>query len=469
LGRKLAWGVGGANDYLISMAVYSLVTPIFNVYLGLDVRLVGLAIAIPRLVDAFSDPIIGHLSDNTRSRWGRRRPWMLAGALLSAVLIVLLWLPDKSWSPAWQFGWLLAIMMLYFPIAYSMYSIPYNAMGFDLTDDYDERTRVLTWRFYFGLSVALLMSWLYKIVRLPYFGGDEMAGSRVVSYVLAALFIAVALVPILLVPERAERQNLPKAKMAGSLMEISKNRSFLVLALANLLLKCGIYLVGSFLFYINLYYIGGGGEAGKDVAASVGGWSGMIQMGIGLLSMPLFVWISRHTGKKSSVVFGLWGAAAGYLTLWWAMTPAHPYLQLLPFLFIGLMLNGCWVLIESIMADVCDEDELRTGQRREGTYWSVLMWSDKVAMALVTFLGAVLLSWAGYVEGPEQTPETMFNIRLMFVVLQAGGLFAGGLLLLVAFPLTRARAADVRSQLAARKETAKVVPAGAGVATVPAT
>lgn len=136
------------------------------------------------------------------------------------------------------------------------------------------------------------------------------------------------------------------------------------------------------------------------------------------------------------------------------MTPAQPYLLLLPFLFIGLMLNGCWVLIESIKADVCDEDELHTGLRREGTYWAVLMRSDKVAMALVTLLGAILLKWAGYVEGPRQTPEAMFNIRFMFVALQAGGLFAGGLLLLLAFPLTRARAAEIHAVLLERKALA---------------
>jgi hypothetical protein len=194
------WGVGAMADYMLFVSFNALLLPIYTTGFGLSPVLVGWALMLPRVFDALVDPVIGHVSDNLRTRWGRRRPFLLGAALLGAVLVMTLWWPSRDWPPALQFAHLLANSILLF-VCYGAFSMTHQALGYELSDDYHVRTRVMAVRaFYFSLA-ALAGGWLYWLALRPVFG-DEITGIRWVSAGMALVVAGAGLVPVLACRER---------------------------------------------------------------------------------------------------------------------------------------------------------------------------------------------------------------------------------------------------------------------------
>src|SRR5664280_1400247 len=133
-----AYGAGGIIPIALFNVAGILVGLMGNISLGLSAFWLGFILIIPRLWDAFTDPIIGHLSDNTRSRWGRRRPWMVCGALLSALIAVLMWYPPTSLGPVTANAFVVTMFVLLYTLGYSLFTIPYTAQGYELSTDYSE-------------------------------------------------------------------------------------------------------------------------------------------------------------------------------------------------------------------------------------------------------------------------------------------------------------------------------------------
>jgi len=173
----LALSFGSLGSCYVLFSINNLAFPIYNLALGVSAVKLGWAMALPRVIDAFFDPLIGWLSDNTRSRWGRRKPYIVAGAFPLALFTVLLWLPPSKAGPDVIFWYFLVISIFYY-LAYSVCVVPLSALGFELSNDYNERTRIMGWGSIIALLGGLSTPWLYKLTLLPVFGGDEVAGVR---------------------------------------------------------------------------------------------------------------------------------------------------------------------------------------------------------------------------------------------------------------------------------------------------
>ena len=152
---------GVANNYMANV-LPMLALPVFSVGLGVEAWKVGLALAIPRMWDAITDPIIGHLSDSCQSRWGRRRPFILAGAIAVFATYSLLWLPSPSWGPDAIFWWFMATSFLYYT-ATTVFAIPYIAIGYEIAADSVERAKLMTFRSVIGSIFGLAMPWIYAM------------------------------------------------------------------------------------------------------------------------------------------------------------------------------------------------------------------------------------------------------------------------------------------------------------------
>ena len=181
-------------------AVVALILPIYNIGFGVSAIWLGIATAIPRFLDAFVDPWMGNVSDNTQSRWGRRRPYMLGGLIVCSILFPLLWMPPFA-GEVGRLAWFFTIYVL-FTLAYTAFVVPYTALGIELTTDYDERTRVLAWRMFLGLIGGLAVPWLYKLSRLDVLGGSETAGIQIVGIGVGVAMLIFGLPPVLFVKER---------------------------------------------------------------------------------------------------------------------------------------------------------------------------------------------------------------------------------------------------------------------------
>jgi GPH family glycoside/pentoside/hexuronide:cation symporter len=437
LTRRIAWGIGGLADNFMMNTMILLAMPIYNIALGMSPALLGMALFIPRFIDAIADPLMGNISDNTRSRWGRRRPYILIGAVLSAVLLPLLWMPP-SHSEKVMF-WYFLIMGIIYSIAYTVFVIPYTALGYELSNDYDERTRVLAWRMYIGLVAGLSLPWLYKLCLLPVFGGDSVRGAQVVSLGIALVIIVSGTLPALLLREK------PTA------LEQKKIR---ILIITYIIIICGIFTSSALALYVNIYIVCNGDKA---QAASLYGISGTFQACASYISLPLITWVSTRWGKRHGMTTGLVLTAIGTLSLWFTMIPSAPYLQFVSFFVFGLGTQGCWLMVSSMVADICDEDELHTGLRREGVYGAVTSFALKLALAITALTSAATLALSGYdATLAEKThsidPLIAIKIKALYVGVQTLSIVIA-IVLFRCYPITRQRAEETRRILDERHAT----------------
>lgn len=442
LPRRLAWGLGGGADSFMMNGINQLVLPIYNVGLGLDALLVGLAQTIPRFIDALFDPLLGNISDNTRSRWGRRRPYIFAGAIGCAVCFAILWVPSRHWGQSALFAFLLAASILYY-LFYSLFIVPYTALGFELADDSNERTRVLAWRVYCSLAFGLSVPWLYKLALHPALGGNELAGMRIIGPVIGVVILLTGLAPAIFCRERTRALAQTKIHFLRATAHTFRNRPFLALVSLNFIVKLGLFAVGPLGFYLNVYYVCGGDKSG---AATLVGLGGTLMMLSGFVGLKLITWLSVTMGKRPAMALCLAVGTLAYLSFWWAYSPAHPWAQFAPTMVIGAALNGAWLLLSSMLADVCDEDEHETGLRREGMYGAVFSFMDKVGFAAAGILTGLVLKLAGYVDGQMPPEGVLWNMRMLFIVGQCGGLLLG-FAALAFYPLTAARMRELRAAL----------------------
>ncbi len=451
LSRKLIWGSGGAADNILYNGMNSLLLPIFNVGLGVDAVKLGFAIGLPRILDAITDPIIGNFSDNLRTRWGRRRPLIFLGVIFAALLVGLLFSPPRSFGPEELFWWFL-VVCAFFYVAYTFFMIPYSALGLEITDDYNERTRVLAWRPYMGLAVGLGIPWLYKLCFM--LGPNEAEGARSVGWIMAAAAIALGVIPALFLKERPQPAGAEKPlPLIKSLTTTFSNRAFLALTGCILCILLGMFMAGPLGLYLSLFYIF---EGNKEAAATFGGITGMVLLGAGFLGLPFGTWLSSHVGKRHAMILML-GLSTLFIGLtWWLFTPANPWLSVIPGFVTGFALNGCFLIGVSMLGDVCDADQLETGRRREGIYSASLEFGKKMAIALSTLLSGYLLATTGFDQKlAVQTTETVIALRLGYILVISLSLGISALCIWF-YPLTHSQASETRRQLDARAKIAQV-------------
>lgn len=474
-GQKLAWGIGGFPENLANSAILSLVYPIFNVAMGFSTVAIGLALSASRITDALNDPLVGNWTDNTRTRWGRRRPWMFAGAILMALFFALLWqLP--AWLPPlggaapeaalaspllakiglhtrpdlWMFGALFAVGVLFY-FSFTMFVIPYSGLGIELAEDYTDRTSLQTYRLVPSFVASLLVGWLYFWSQKAggWLGGNEVAGVRLVGALVAVAILLTALVPALFCRERfaGERPQEPIRLFAAVRLTMT-HRPFLMLMGSVFAVFVGLFFTFPLMTYIGIYHCCDGD---KLLAAKIGGVLTIVQTVGQFLAMPLIAWLNRFLDKKAILFGGLGLAIAGYVSSWWLFTPAHPWWQIIPVVISAWGLCSCWVVNGSFAADICDDDELRSGRRREGLYSAVFAFVYKTAIGLVAIASGALLAGVG-VKGQETSlpVEALTRVRLAYLAIPAVFLTLA-IASMACYPLTRRRVQEIQRELRARR------------------
>jgi GPH family glycoside/pentoside/hexuronide:cation symporter len=484
------WGLGGFTDAMIFYGVFSLVNTIYVNARGVNAVLVGLACAVSRLLDSFSDPVVGHLSDNTRSRWGRRRPWMLAGILICAAVTLLLWgapaaessrsaaavgAQESWWASAGRAigaGWgtflyLAGMITLLLAVGYTLFTIPHYAMGYEMTTDYDERTHLFKWRFVLFAAAGFLTPWLMPLCM--WFEGDRaqvLRGSEGVFPVaaIAAVIILATGIPSLFCKEKVIRERGPRVRFLAAARLTFGNRPFLLLLASNFVARFGMAITGVFFYYVFVYHIGRGEQLAGAALLAV--FFNTINAA-NFLAMAPIASLAGRIGKKPALLLLLAMSAVAYASLVFTFTSGdESFLRsglggsswtlfvhwptIVTAVLIGVFTNTMPMITNSMIADVCDYDELTSGSRREGFYGAVYTSTEKIAWSVSFAFQGILLVASGFDASlAQQAPETIRYWILALVITQPTG-FLIGVVILLFYPLSRARVGEIRAALEAR-------------------
>lgn len=456
---KAAYALGGTTDIFGHWLYNNFANPVFNVFLGLSPTQVSTVLGVSRLIDAFTDPLFGWISDNTRTRWGRRRPFILIGSVIAGVALPCLFLASPSWSTDKVFWFMLISACLYAPLI-SAYNMPYQSLGAELTPDYNERTSVLSWKAVIQKLSGMLLGVFWMIANFswwndPITGRTNVARGAVFAAAIAgALMIISGIANFVFVRERyyEKARVQAKVKVWDMIRSTFSCKPYLVLLGTALVYAIPTGLIGSLGFYIGTYYVFHGDMAAQSV---YGAWGGAAYALCGVAGVPVAAALAKRYGKPKALTYTLGAGLVAFGSSWWLYDPAHPWLSVVQTGLNGFSATGLWVVLPSMCIDVIDFDELESKQRREGAYSSVFSWVLKFGMSASMFIvGPLLDEVSGFDAklGGSQTPETIFAIRAMFTGIPVAALLVA-LVLIQLYPLTRDRMQQIRVELEARRGT----------------
>lgn len=446
---KLGYASGGMAVNLMANGVGALASMVLNIKLGMNPALVGILMAIPRLFDAFIGPTIGLISDNWHGRWGRRKPFMVAGALGAGVSYAALWWLTPGQSEMTYFWYFLAVSLVFFTFA-DLFSVPWGAMGLSLSADYHERTRLMTVNTLMSSVLLIGLAWLYALTQLPIFP-DSLVGTKVVTAGVGCLITLLALGSVFFCAEKnlqEEKREQTRAAKA-QLWSVVTNRPFLIISVVVLLMCLGVFSTMSLGGYVGIYYVFGGNEKSASVLL---GWNGTVWQVSSILLVGVIGAIAVRKGKRHTLILALFFTVAGNLLKWPCANPAHPWLFLIPPMFIAAGFCALWTLTASMLADVCDYEELRTGERNEGTLNAMYWWLNKLGVTAAFTLSGILLNLTGFdaTLGGAQSAKTIFLIRIFDAGIPALAVL-GAILLAFVYPISEQRAYEIRAELEKRR------------------
>lgn len=463
--QKIIYGLGAFVNNLLAAAIGGM-SIVLNLGLGMNPALVGLLGALPRLVDAFTDPLMGYVSDHTRSRWGRRRPYIFGGAIAAGLTFILLWQLPYGKSESYYF-WYFLIGCLAFYLAYTVFATPWVALGYELTPDYHERTRVMAVQSFMGQLAYLISPWFLWIMQYDLLFDDLVSGARGLAVIVGISVICVGILPAIFLRERfkdvalaelgeaAPRKSLLVA-LKHSMLDFFKGFAtalkfspFMKLCLATFMVFNGFMMVASFQSYVIIYYVFGGDQA---LGAEYAGWAGTVSAAGTFVVIFLVSWLSTKIGKRRAFFFSIGVSMVGYLLKWFCYTPEYPLLLLIPAPLIAFGLGGLFTLMGSMIADVCDLDELESHERREGMFGSIYWWVVKLGMAVALAVGGVLLNATGFdvALNGAQAESTLVLMRLFDIGIPLVA-SAIAIWMIATYPITEEKAHEVRKTLELRR------------------
>lgn len=465
-GQMIAYGLGSIVNNLLGAAI-GFMSIVLNVGLGMNPALVGLLQAIPRFTDSLTDPVMGYVSDKTRSRFGRRRPYIFIGALGVGLVFALMWQLPEGHSESFYFWFFLAGSIIFY-MFYTVFATPWVALGYELTSDYHERTRLMGVMNFMGQFAWITLPWFYAIMENDRLFSDSVEGARTLAIVIGIFVAVVGIMPAIFLREKfiagdddSDEEKVPLlvglknnvAMFMKGLVTTLKQREFLKLCAGTFFLFNGIMLVGAFSSYIMIFYVSGGDN---DMGAQYMGIYGTINTIATLLAIVVVTWLSSRLGKRMTFMLATAVTLVGSLLKWFCYDPMVPWKILLVAPLMAVGMGALFTLMGSMVADVCDLDELETGERREGMFGSIYWWMVKLGMALAFFLSGYLLNATGFdvALGGAQTASTFFWMKVYDVLIPA---VAAGLSIwaVASFKITEEKSEEIREQLDARRAAAE--------------
>jgi len=458
-GQKVAFGLGMLANQMFPAAL-----GIFMVVLVQDLGFPGWMWSaiyfFPRIFDSLTDPIMGYISDNTRSVWGRRRHYVFIGAIVMGIAFVTMWQLYRENGVEYNFYYFMAWSFIFY-LGLTLFSVPYVAMGYEMSDDFHERTNIMAIAQWIGQWAWVIAPWFWVIMYDQGWFPNADTATRSLALWVGIACALLAMVPAIFIKSKSTKDDdslepLTLRGMGGSLMQIFdgfkqafQSVPFRKLCISTFLIFNAFNTVAAFSFFIVVYHLFDGDAGAAGVWPTLFGCLGALFTTF--LVIPTVAWLSKKLGKKRAFLLSQGISVFGYILLWLLFIPGKPYMFIFALPFFSFGIGSLFTLMMSMTADVCDLDELNSGKRREGIFGAIYWWMVKFGFAIAGGLSGLIISYVGLTPGAAEQPEgAVTGLRLFFSgVPMLGTLIA--MFVMRNYDLDEARAHEIQAELARRK------------------
>jgi glycoside/pentoside/hexuronide:cation symporter, GPH family len=444
LGTKIIYAIGGLGNAIGPGTIIPFWYTFFLTDIArLDLRLVSFFWVIVTIWDAIINPITGYLSDRTRSRWGRRRPYLLFGAIPFGLFFILLWFIPPFQNQIHLFLYFLITYILY-GTASTVVTCPLAALAPELTQDHDERTSLIMYEMSVTMLASILVPVIFSIFILPMYPDRDPGAYQLLALICGIGFIFTSLIPFFTLREKPVLLQKKFLSSKETLQSMLKNKPYHYAPLIYVFGWMSVSVVTTLFAYYFIYWIG----MGVDEVS-------MLQAGIIMaasLLLPAVFWLSRRFEKKTAYIIAA-GSWAVLLLATLLIPQGAKSLAYIVCAFSGFGISAIHLLPSSMLQDAIEVDELATGFRQEGAYTGVSIFASKIGQMLILAIIPILLRWSGYnqTSGNVQPASTLLSIRLLIAILPAALLIIS---MIVAFryPITREKHASIRQEIEKKKQ-----------------
>ena len=407
MGQKIAFGFGMLANQMFPAALGVFIIVLVQ-DLGFAALLWGIIQFAPRIFDAVTDPLMGFISDNTKSKWGRRRQYVFVGGILMGLAYVAMWQLYEDDGIIYNFIYFFSWSLVFY-LGLTIFSVPYVAMGYEISDDFHERTQIMAIAQFIGQWAWVIAPWFWVILYDPaWFPDGAGQGVRDLSIWVAIPCTIFAIIPAIFIKSKStlnRKDFLPvnssyiSKSIKGifiSAFEAFKIKQFKKIAFATFLIFNSFQVIAAFTFLIIVHYLF------NSDPASAGNWPAL-HGSVGalitsFLVIPLITVISKRIGKKKAFILSQLISIIGYILFWFLFIPGKPYMFLFALPFHSFGIGSLFTIMMSMTADVCDLDELENGVRREGVLGAVYWWMVKLGFGVAALFSGFILWLVGLIQ-----------------------------------------------------------------------
>ncbi len=449
----IGWGVGTFGVSVMFNSVNLLLQRFATDYLGIGAAAFGIIYFVSKIYDAITDPVMGSISDKTRSRFGRRRPYLAIGGLLCAIAFIALF-NAPSIEENSNALWFLALLMILYSTGYTVFNVPYLAMPVEMTTDYLERARLISFRVY-AIGFGSLAGLSFAPALIPLLGGGR-EGHAALAWIYGTVIFAASLYCFFATKGaratvRVEQTNLSARE---KLQLIYTNKPYLILLGVKFFHLASLAVTQAAFIYFVIYVL----DKGYGAIALLGLANAMGM----LIGNPLWYRAARKLRDKRKLYMLASFLAALILFSWLLATPTEPMaVTFLRKLLHGIATAGSLLFGQSMLPDAIAHDAARSGLRREGVFAGIFTTAEKVAFAFGGALTGIFLGLMGYISSTtgaaEQPASAILAVYLCVSVLPALLLLAS-VVLLTRYNLTEQMVRDESTEAAGLIKDAPPLP-----------
>lgn len=422
-GQKVAFGLGMLANQMFPAAL-----GIFMVVLVQDLGfpgwMWGIIFFLPRVFDSITDPIMGFISDNTRSVWGRRRHYVFIGAIIMGLAFVIMWQLYRENGVEYNFIYFLLWSFVFY-LGLTIFSVPYVAMGYEMSDDFHERTSIMAVAQWIGQWAWVIAPWFWVVMYDPSWFKNADTATRTLSIWVGVSCMILAMIPAIFIKGKSTKDDnslipLSLKNIGGGLKEILNGfkeafliRPFRKLCISTFLIFNAFNTIAAFSFFIIVYHMFNGDAGAAGVWPTLFGSLGALVTTFAVI--PTVAWMSKKMGKKNAFMLSQGISIIGYTLFWFLFVPGKPYMFIFGLPFFSFGIGSLFTLMMSMTADVCDLDELNTGKRREGIFGAIYWWMVKFGFAIAGLLTGAIMTFVGFDPNAAVQPEgAVTGLRLFY-------------------------------------------------------